>query len=73
MRIPGASKQDGESLAGQLKQRLADLPLGIESQRLGFMRLRIQGLASADPATLSNSIAAALTRKLTRNQANPHA
>jgi hypothetical protein len=73
VRVPGASKETGYTLAQSLAEQLGHLPAGSAGAHIGALRLRIPGGPGPGGSGISDAIAAAISSKLTRTQSHPHA
>ncbi len=73
VRVPGASKETGYSLAQRLAEQLGHLPAGSAGTHIGALRLRIPGSPGLDARAISDAIAITISGKLTRSQSHPHA
>jgi hypothetical protein len=73
LRVPGVSREAGEAIAASLHERLASLSLEGAPQHVGRMCLRLPGGDRMNAGAVADSVASAVSAKLTRNHGSAHA
>lgn len=68
LRVPGTSRETGQSLARHLQERLADLPTAGVAVHLGAIGLRVPATPGMTAESMADAVADALGRKLQRHR-----